>query len=116
MAGGNIRLVCPPGALDDSLSVTITLEDPSKYYSLIVQKDLENDVFIAAPIVNLQPKGHSFGKPMKLTTTFKHMKWKWNGDDVSFCMALNLEMERSPGKTSLRVQRLMRQPEKSRLN
>ncbi|CAH3160628.1 unnamed protein product [Porites lobata] len=82
MAGGNIRLVCPPGALDDSLSVTITLEDPSKYYSLIVQKDLENDVVIAAPIVNLQPNGHSFRKPMKLTTSFKHMKWKWNGDDV----------------------------------
>ena len=64
------------------MSVTITLEDPSKYYSLIVQKDLENDVIIAAPIVNLQPNGHSFRKPMKLTTSFKHMKWKWNGDDV----------------------------------
>ena len=80
MAGKNVRLVCPTGAVDDSLSVKITLEDPSNYYCMIASKDLENDVMIAAPIVNLQPNGHFFKKPLTLTTALKIKRFK--RDDV----------------------------------
>lgn len=80
VAGKNVRLVCPTGAVDDSLSVKITLEDPSNYYCMIASKDLENDVMIAAPIVNLQPNGHFFKKPLTLTTALKIKRFK--RDDV----------------------------------
>ena len=76
----NVRLVFPPGAVDDPMSVNITLEDPSKFYELIVQKDLENDVMFTAPIINLEPSGHFFKKPLALVTKFKIENFKW--DDV----------------------------------
>ena len=66
--GEDFKLVFPPGAVDNSLSVNITSEDPSKYYGLIVQKDLENDAMFGAPIISLYPKGHVFKKPITLVT------------------------------------------------
>ena len=80
MVGQNVKLVCPPGAVDDPVSVKITLEDPSKYYGLIVQRDLENDVMFGTPIINLQPNGHVFKKPVTVTTKFKINDFK--RDDV----------------------------------
>ena len=67
VVGQNVKLVCPPGAVDDPVHVKITLEDPSKYYGLIVQRDLENDVMFSTPIINLQPNGHVFKKPVTVT-------------------------------------------------
>ena len=67
----DIKLVFPPGAVDDSVPVNVTSEDPSKYYGLIVQKDLENDVMFGAPIINLHPKGRVFKKPITLVTKLK---------------------------------------------
>lgn len=69
--GEDVKLVFPPGAVDNSVSVNITSEDPSKYYGLIVQKDLENDAMFGAPIINLHPKGYVFKKPITLVTKLK---------------------------------------------
>ena len=63
----DIELVCPPDAVESPVSIKITLEDPSKYYGLIVQKDLENDVMFGTPIFTFQPNGHEFKKPVTLT-------------------------------------------------
>ena len=71
-----VKLVFPPGAVDNPLTVNITLEEPSKYYGLIVQKDLENDVMFGLPIINLQPSGHAFKKPVTLTTRFNIKNFK----------------------------------------
>ena len=80
MVGQNVKLVCPPGAVEDPVSVKITLEDPSKYYGLIVQRDLENDVMFGTPIINLEPNGHVFKKPVTVTTKLKIHDFKC--DDV----------------------------------
>lgn len=69
--GEDVKLVFPPGAVDHPVSVEITLEDPSKYYGLIVQKDLENEVTYASPVIKLQPKGQAFKKHVMLTTKFR---------------------------------------------
>ena len=71
VSADGVRLVCPPGAVDNPVYINITLEDPVKYYGLIVQKGLENDIVFASPIVNLQPNGHFFKKPVTLTTKIK---------------------------------------------
>ena len=80
MVGENVKLVCPPGAVDDPVSVKITLEDPSKHYGLIVQRDLENDVMFGTPIINLQPNGLVFKKSVTVTTKLKINDFK--RDDV----------------------------------
>ena len=69
--GEGVKLVFPPGAVDNSVFVNITSEDPSKYYGLILQKDLENDAIFGAPIINLHPTGHVFKKPITLVTKLK---------------------------------------------
>ena len=66
--GYGIKLVCPLGAVDKPVHIKITLEDPSKFYGLIVQKDLENDVIFCGSIINLHPNGHLFQKPVTLTS------------------------------------------------
>ena len=66
--GEGVKLMCPPGAVDNPVNVTITLVDPSKYCGLLVQKDLENDAIFCAPIISLQPSGHFFNKPLELTS------------------------------------------------
>ena len=66
-----IKLVCPPGAVNDPVSVTISIEDPSRYYGLIVQNSLENDVMFGAPVIRLQPDGLFFKKPVTLTVKFE---------------------------------------------
>lgn len=67
VTGEGLKLVCPAGAVDSPVHVTITLADPSKYCGLLVQNDLENDVMFCAPVINLQPSGHIFKKPLELT-------------------------------------------------
>lgn len=69
--GRSVTLACPSGALDsrlETLNITLHLEDPSKYYELIVRRDLENDVMFGAPVINLEPSGHYFKKPLTLAT------------------------------------------------
>ena len=75
----SVKLICPPGAVDNSLSVCLTLEDPSKYYGQFVLKDLENDVVFGAPIISLEPSGHFFMKPLTLTSK---LNVNFNWDDV----------------------------------
>ena len=71
MVGEGFKLVCPPGAVERPVTVTVTLEDPSKYCGLLVQNDLENDVMFCAPIINLQPNGHHFKRGVELTVRLK---------------------------------------------
>ena len=80
VTGENVKLVCPPGAVDNPVSVGIKLEDPSTYYGLLIRKDLERDVMFGAPIINLQPNGYFFKKPVTLTTKFEMKDFKC--DDV----------------------------------
>ena len=75
----NVKLICPPGAVDDSLSVSVILEDPSKYYGQFVLKDLENNVTFGAPIISLGPSGHFFNKPLTLKSM---VDINFNWDDV----------------------------------
>jgi len=42
-----------------------------KYYGLIVQRGLENEIVFASPIVTLHPNGLLFQKPVTLTTKIK---------------------------------------------
>lgn len=71
MYGEGVRLVCPAGAVESPVSFSITLENPSKYYGLLVQKDLEKDVMFGAPTINLRPEGLFFKKPVTLITKFE---------------------------------------------
>ena len=78
MYGEDVRLVCPAGAVEIPVSVSITLEHPFKYYGLLVQKDLEKDVMLGAPIINLRPNGCFFKKPVTLITKFEIQGWKFS--------------------------------------
>ena len=76
MVGEGVKLMYPPEAVENPLTIKISLEDPPKYYGLIVQRDLENDIMFGAPIINLTPNGHFFKKPVTLTTKFKIQNFK----------------------------------------
>ena len=70
--GGSLKvndaeLTCPPRALDDPVTIKLTLEEPCKYCELIVQSGLENDIIFGASIINCQPNGQKFKKPLTLT-------------------------------------------------
>ena len=65
-----VTLVVPPRAVEKPVTISAAFEDPFRYYRLIVQKDLENDVAFAAPIIKLRPNGQVFKIPVKLTTKF----------------------------------------------
>ncbi|KAJ7370049.1 hypothetical protein OS493_034492 [Desmophyllum pertusum] len=80
--GGGCPTRMPPGAVDNPVSIKITLEDPVKYYGLIVQRGLENDVMFGGPIINLQPNGHLFKKPVTLTTEIKIDEGNLKSEDV----------------------------------
>ncbi|XP_068705560.1 uncharacterized protein [Montipora foliosa] len=71
VVGEGIKLVCGPGAVEKPVTVTVTLEDPAKYYGFLVQSDLENDVMFCAPIINLQPNGLFFKGPVELTVSLE---------------------------------------------
>ena len=70
MSGKHVLLKIPPGAVSHPVSVQVIKEDPSKYYGLILQRNLENDVRICAPILKLQPRGCWFRKPVTLSATY----------------------------------------------
>lgn len=78
MYGEGVRLRCPAGAVENPVSFSITLEHPSKYYGLLVQKDLEKDVLFGAPTINLRPDGFIFKKPVTLITKFEIQSWKFS--------------------------------------
>ena len=70
VVGEGVTLVVPPRAVEKPVTISAAFEDPFRYYRLIVQKDLENDVAFAAPIIKLRPNGQVFKIPVKLTTKF----------------------------------------------
>ena len=73
-----VELFCPPGAVDNPVSVQLTLDDQSKYYGVITQKDLENDIMFATPVFRFQPNSHAFKKPVTLTTKINLTKCRCN--------------------------------------
>ena len=62
-----VELTCPPGAVDDPVNIKLKLQDPQKYYGLILNHGLENDLIFVAPIINCQPNGQTFKKHVTLT-------------------------------------------------
>ena len=85
-----ITLVFPPGAVNFAVPVSISLEDHSKYYGLIVQNNLQNDVIFGVPVIRLEPDGLLFEKPVTLTVKFE--KGNFSCDDI---VILNGKEERS---------------------
>ena len=66
-----VQVICPHGAIPEHvnhLTIKITLEKPSTHCNMIVKNGLENDVMFIAPVVNLQPNGQVFKKPVTVTT------------------------------------------------
>ncbi len=66
-----VQLNCPYGAIsktDDPVTIRITLEKPSTHCEMLVKNGLENIVKFIAPVINLQPNGQSFKKPVLVTT------------------------------------------------
>ena len=72
----DVKLACPPGAVDDPVSIKLTLEEPHKYCSLLVNHGLENDVMFYTPIINCQPNGQIFKKRVTLTMALDIKKEK----------------------------------------
>lgn len=70
VSGKLFLLKIPARAVSHPVSVQVIKEDPSKYYGLILQRNLENDVRLCAPILNLEPRGCRFRKPVTLSTTY----------------------------------------------
>ena len=73
-----MELICHPGALKDPVCIKLTLEEPYKHYGWIIQSRLENDVIFGARIVNCQPNGRKFNKPLILTITLDKEKETFN--------------------------------------
>lgn len=71
----DVQVIVPNGAiskLEDDVVLKIVLEKPSAHCDMIVKNGLENEVMFIAPVINLQPNGQVFKKPVtvqiKLTT------------------------------------------------
>ena len=69
-----VKLLCPPGAVDDPVTVKLVLEEPYKYCGLILNHGLENDLIFGAPIINCQPNGQTFKKHVKFVLTLDNEK------------------------------------------
>lgn len=67
MSVNGVQLTCPAGAVDDPLNIKLKLQEPLKYYGLILNHGLENDLTFVAPIINCQPNGQTFKKHVTLT-------------------------------------------------
>ena len=70
VSGKLVLLKIPAGAVSHPVSVQVTKEDPSKYYGPILQRNLENDGRLCAPILKLQPRGCRFRKPVTSSATY----------------------------------------------
>lgn len=62
-----VKLTCPPGAVDDPVIIKLKLQEPQKYYGLILNHGLQNHLIFVAPIINCQPNGQTFKKHVTLT-------------------------------------------------
>ena len=65
----DIQVIFPNGAiskLEGDVVLKIFLEKPSAHCDMIVKNGLENEVMFIAPVLNLQPSGQVFNKPVIL--------------------------------------------------
>ena len=60
-----VKLIFPPGAVDDPVAIKLVLEEPYKYCGRILDHGLENKLKFGAPIINCQPNGQMFKKHVK---------------------------------------------------
>ena len=67
-----VQLTCPAGAVDYPVNIKLKLQEPLKYYGLILNHGLENDLIFVAPIINCQPNGQTFKKHVTLTIALDH--------------------------------------------
>ena len=74
MSVGDVKLICPPGVVDDPVTIKLVLEEPYKYCGLILNHGLENDLIFGAPIMNCQPNGQTFKKHVKFVITLDNEK------------------------------------------
>ena len=77
-----VLLTCPPGAVDDHVTIKLKLEEPFMHWGPIVKHGLENDVIFATPIINCQPNGQTFQKNVTLTIAFKNRKGQSHAGDL----------------------------------
>jgi len=71
LLAGDVQVIFPNGALsklDDHVAIKTVLEKPSTHCGMIVKNGLENEVMFIAPVINLQPNGQVFKKPVTLQT------------------------------------------------
>ena len=67
----DVQVICPNGVIsesDDHVAIKIVLEKPSTHCDMIVKNGLINEVMFIAPVLNLQPNGQVFKKPVTLQT------------------------------------------------
>jgi len=71
----DVQVIFPNDAIsksDEHVAIKVVLEKPSTHCDMIVKSGLENEVMFIAPVINLQPNGQVFKKPVtlqiKLTT------------------------------------------------
>ncbi|XP_022805472.1 uncharacterized protein LOC111342642 [Stylophora pistillata] len=73
-------MICPPGAVEDTVSIRLTLEEPYRYCYLTGRCGLLNDVSFVAPIVNCQPNGQKFEKYVTLEVKLNGKRVKSDSD------------------------------------
>jgi len=69
-----VKLICPPGAMDDPVTIKLVLEEPCKYYGLILDHGLQNDLIFGAPIIKCQPNGQTFKTHVTFVITLENEK------------------------------------------
>ena len=65
------QVIFPNGAiskLDGDLAIKLIVEKPSTHCDMIVKNGLQNEVMFITPVINLQPNGQEFKKPVTLQT------------------------------------------------
>jgi len=62
-----VKLTCPPGAVDDPVTIKLKLQEPQNYYGVIFNHGLENDLTFVAPVINCKPNSQTFKKRVTLT-------------------------------------------------
>ena len=72
LSADGVRLTWPSGAVNNPVTIKLTLEDPRKYYAFITEKELHNYIIFGAPVVRLQPNGQRFNTPVFLTIKLRN--------------------------------------------
>ncbi|XP_022786989.1 uncharacterized protein LOC111327144 isoform X2 [Stylophora pistillata] len=72
-----VELTWPPEAVDESVTIKLILQKPSKYCRMIFQSGLENDLIFGASVINCQPNGQTFNNSLTLRITLEKYRDKF---------------------------------------